>query len=204
MSRINLRRGGHRFCLLMQMELIMGLLDGKTALVTGGASGIGLPTAQRRAAKSAHVFLTGRTQQTIDDAVASIGDAATGVRSDITEQADLETLAEAIRARGRGLDILFANAGGGEFASLQDETPEHLADTFNRNVGGTVLRSRRCCRCSTRARRLCWQARPPRPGHAGVRCLCGVESRHQVIRAHLGGRTRGPPDQGEHCCPRAG
>jgi NAD(P)-dependent dehydrogenase (short-subunit alcohol dehydrogenase family) len=121
------------------MELIMGQLDGKTALVTGGTSGIGLATAQRMAAEGAHVFLTGRTQQTIDDAVASIGDAATGVRSDITEQADLDTLAEAIRARGRGLDIVFANAGGGEFATLQDETPEHLADTFNRNVGGTVF-----------------------------------------------------------------
>ena len=68
----------------------MGQLDGKTALVTGGTSGIGLATAQRMAAEGAHVFLTGRNQQTIDDAVASIGDTATGVRSDITEQADLE------------------------------------------------------------------------------------------------------------------
>ena len=134
-----LARGGHKILLLKQMELIIGQLDGKTALVTGGTSGIGLATAQRMAAEGAHVFLTGRTQQTIDDAVASIGEAATGVRSDITEQADLETLAGVISERGRGLDIVFANAGGGEFASLQDETPEHLADTFNRNVGGTVF-----------------------------------------------------------------
>lgn len=117
----------------------MGQLDGKTALVTGGTSGIGLATAQRLAAEGAQVFLTGRRQGGIDDAVASIGESATGVRVDITQTADLDGLAAAIAARGAGLDVLFANAGGGEFATLVEETPEHLADTFNQNVGGTVF-----------------------------------------------------------------
>lgn len=117
----------------------MGQLEGKTALVTGGTSGIGLATAQRLAEEGAHVFLTGRKQAGVDEAVASIGENATGVRGDITDAGDLATLAEAIRARGEGLDVVFANAGGGEFATLEDETPEHLADTFNRNVGGTTF-----------------------------------------------------------------
>ncbi|OYN80384.1 SDR family NAD(P)-dependent oxidoreductase [Mycolicibacterium sphagni] len=117
----------------------MTQLSGKTALVTGGTSGIGLATAQRLAAEGAHVFLTGRTQGRVDAAVATIGDGATGVPGDITNAADLERLAEAIGERGQGLDVLFANAGGGEFATLADETPEHLADTLNRNVGGTVF-----------------------------------------------------------------
>lgn len=117
----------------------MTQLGGKTALVTGGTSGIGLATAQRLAADGAHVFVTGRRQSGVDDAVASIGDAATGVRGDITNPADLDRLAEAIAERGRGLDVVFANAGGGEFATLEDETPEHLADTLTRNVGGTVF-----------------------------------------------------------------
>ena len=117
----------------------MSQLSGKTALVTGGTSGIGLATAQHLASEGAHVFLTGRTQDRVDAAVATIGDAATGVASDVTSTADLDRLADAIKQHGRGLDIIFANAGGGEFATLEEETPEHLADTFNRNVGGTVF-----------------------------------------------------------------
>ncbi|MCZ8377626.1 SDR family oxidoreductase [Mycobacterium sp. CPCC 205372] len=117
----------------------MNQLTGKTALVTGGTSGIGLATAQRLAAEGAHVFLTGRRQSGVDEAVASIGANATGVQGDITDADDLERLAGAIRDHGQGLDVVFANAGGGEFATLADETREHLLDTLTRNVGGTVF-----------------------------------------------------------------
>lgn len=117
----------------------MSQLSGKTALVTGGTSGIGLAAAQRLAAEGAHVFITGRRQSGVDEAVAAIGDRATGVQGDITDAADLDRLAAAIGERGHGLDVVFANAGGGEFATLEEETPEHLAATFNRNVGGTVF-----------------------------------------------------------------
>ena len=90
-------------------------LDGKTALVTGGSSGIGLATAQRLAAEGAHVFLTGRNKDSIDAAVATIGDGATGIRADVSSVDDLTVVADAIQARGHGLDVIFANAGGGEF-----------------------------------------------------------------------------------------
>ena len=117
----------------------MGQLSGKTALVTGGSTGIGLAAAQRFAAEGATVFVTGRRQAQLDEAVASIGPAAIGIRSDITVPADLDRVYEAITARGEGLDVLFANAGGGEFGALGELTPEHVSDTFDRNVGGTVF-----------------------------------------------------------------
>jgi NAD(P)-dependent dehydrogenase (short-subunit alcohol dehydrogenase family) len=115
------------------------LLKDKTALVTGGTTGIGLAAAQRIAAEGAHVFITGRSQPGIDKAVASIGANATGIRSDVTDLDDLDTLVKAISAYGHGLDIVFANAGGGEFAALADVTPQHFLDTFNLTVGGTVF-----------------------------------------------------------------
>jgi NAD(P)-dependent dehydrogenase (short-subunit alcohol dehydrogenase family) len=114
-------------------------LDGKTALVTGGNSGIGLATAQRLAAEGAHVFLTGRNQDTIDAAVASIGDHATGIRADVSNVDDLTAVAEAISARGHGLDILFANAGGGEFTALGEISADQFNSVFLTNVGGTLF-----------------------------------------------------------------
>ncbi|MEV3901107.1 SDR family oxidoreductase [Mycobacterium sp. NPDC050551] len=114
-------------------------LEGKTALVTGGNSGIGLATAQRLAAEGAHVFLTGRNQETIDAAVATIGGSATGIRADVSSVEDLATVAEAIAARGSGLDVLFANAGGGEFTPLAEISADQFSSVFLTNVGGTLF-----------------------------------------------------------------
>ncbi|BCY08390.1 SDR family NAD(P)-dependent oxidoreductase [Actinoplanes sp. L3-i22] len=111
----------------------------KTALVTGATSGIGLAAARRLAADGTHVFLTGRRQDALDEAVASIGANATGIRADVANLDDLARVADEIRRRGDGLDVLFANAGGGEFAGLGDITWQHYADTFNTNVGGTLF-----------------------------------------------------------------
>lgn len=117
----------------------MGQLDGKTALVTGGTSGIGLATAQRFAAEGAYVFITGRDRARLDAAVATIGDNARSVQGDISKPEDLDTLVAEIGAHGKGLDVIFANAGGGDFAALADVTVEHYRDTFDRNVAGTVF-----------------------------------------------------------------
>lgn len=118
----------------------MGQLDGKTALVTGGSTGIGLATAQRFVAEGAHVWVTGRRQAELDAAVALLGDRATAVRSDISGLDDLDELFARIRSSGKGLDIVFANAGGGSaLASIDALTPENFDKTFGINVRGTVF-----------------------------------------------------------------
>jgi NAD(P)-dependent dehydrogenase (short-subunit alcohol dehydrogenase family) len=117
----------------------MGVLEDKVALVTGGTSGIGLAAARRLAAEGAHVFITGRSQQRLDEAVAQIGSGAEGVVSDVSKFDDIDAVVEAIRAYGRGLDVVFTNAGGGEFAAIAEVTVSDYLDTFNRNVGGTLF-----------------------------------------------------------------
>jgi NAD(P)-dependent dehydrogenase (short-subunit alcohol dehydrogenase family) len=117
----------------------MGQLEGRTALVTGATSGIGLAIAQRFAAEGATVFVTGRRQHALDEAVASIGHGAVGVQGDVSDAAHLDRLFAEIGATGRGLDVVVAAAGGGEFAALGEITAEHYADTFDRNVRGTLF-----------------------------------------------------------------
>ncbi|MDV3123481.1 SDR family oxidoreductase [Mycobacterium sp. 21AC1] len=117
----------------------MPQLEGKTALVTGGTSGIGYATARAFADAGAKVFITGRTQRRVEEAASSLGAGVVGVAGDVSSAEDLDRLVDVIRAAGAGLDVVFANAGSGEFVTLEQETPEHLADTFNRNVGGTVF-----------------------------------------------------------------
>src|SRR5690606_31000332 len=118
--------------------LEMGQLENKTAVVTGGSSGIGLAVAQRLAAEGAHVFITGRSEVGLAGAVATIR-TATAVQGDIANLADLDRLYDAVGARGDGLDILFANAGAAGFASLADTTAEHLDEILGVNLRGTLF-----------------------------------------------------------------
>jgi len=114
-------------------------LNGKIALVTGGTSGIGLASAQQLAAQGARVFITGRRQEALDEAVALIGSAATGIRADASLLTDLDAVyAEIARSAGH-LDILFANAGGGDMLPLGAITEEHFDRIFATNVRGVLF-----------------------------------------------------------------
>lgn len=114
-------------------------LNGKIALVTGGTSGIGLGTAKVLAAQGARVFITGRRQAELDAAVNEIGSAATGIRADASVQADLDAVyAQIAKSAGR-LDILFANAGGGDMLPLGAITEEHFDRIFGTNVRGVLF-----------------------------------------------------------------
>lgn len=118
----------------------MGRLEGKVAVVTGANSGIGLASAKRFAREGARLFVTGRRQAELDAAVSEIGGIDTvGVRGDISDLADLDRLYEIVREKAGTIDVLFANAGGGEFSTLQDVTEEHFDRTFATNVKGTLF-----------------------------------------------------------------
>ena len=119
--------------------IIMNKLEGKIALVTGGTSGIGLATAKRFVAEGAHVFITGRRQTEFDVAVKEIGKNVTGVQSDASKLADLDRLFATIEQEQGHLDVLFANAGGGELVPLGTITEEHFDKTFNTNVKGVLF-----------------------------------------------------------------
>ncbi|MFZ6719452.1 SDR family oxidoreductase [Undibacterium sp. Ji49W] len=114
-------------------------LEGKIALVTGGTSGIGLATAQEFAAQGARVFITGRRQAELDAAVASIGQNAVGIRGDVSSMDDLDRVYAEISNKAGHLDILFANAGGGDMMPLGAITEEHFDRIFNSNVKGTLF-----------------------------------------------------------------
>jgi NAD(P)-dependent dehydrogenase (short-subunit alcohol dehydrogenase family) len=117
----------------------MAKLDGKIAVVTGGNSGIGLATAKRFVAEGAYVFITGRRQAELDAAIKEIGKNVTAVQGDVAKLADLDRLYATVKQQKRHLDIVFANAGGGEFAPLGAITEEQFDKTFNSNVKGLLF-----------------------------------------------------------------
>ena len=117
----------------------MSKLEGKVAVVTGGTTGIGLATAKRLADDGAFVFITGRRQETLDAAVAAIGENAFGVQGDVSNLADLDRLYETIKEKKGKIDIFFANAGGGEFARLRETSEKQYDTIIGNNVKGLLF-----------------------------------------------------------------
>jgi len=117
----------------------MGTLQGKVAVITGGTEGIGLATAQLFVHEGAYVFITGRRQKELDEAVTAIGSNVTGVQGDVARLADLDRLYQTVgKVKGR-IDIIFANAGVGEFVPLPNVSEEHFDKLFSINVKGALF-----------------------------------------------------------------
>jgi NAD(P)-dependent dehydrogenase (short-subunit alcohol dehydrogenase family) len=119
--------------------MIMGKLQGKVAVVTGGTSGIGLATAKLFVQEGGSVYITGRRQKELDEAVKELGNNATGVQGDVANLADLDRLYATIEANKQRIDIVFANAGVAAFVALGSVTEEDFDKLFNINVKGTLF-----------------------------------------------------------------
>jgi NAD(P)-dependent dehydrogenase (short-subunit alcohol dehydrogenase family) len=117
----------------------MTRLNGKTAVITGGATGIGRAAAKRFIEEGAFVFIFGRRQATLDAAVADLGPNARAVRGSVSDLADLNRLHAAVKAERGTLDIVFASAGAGSPLPLGKITAKHIDETFGTNVKGTIF-----------------------------------------------------------------
>jgi NAD(P)-dependent dehydrogenase (short-subunit alcohol dehydrogenase family) len=117
----------------------MSKLDGKTALITGGNSGIGLATAKRFVAEGAYVFITGRREAELAAAVRDVGSNVTGVQGDVGDLGALDRLFAEIKREKGQLDILFANAGVAKYETLGNITEELFDTHFDINVKGVLF-----------------------------------------------------------------
>src|ERR1700736_4346510 len=117
----------------------MGRLEGKTAVITGGHSGIGLATAKRFAAEGADVFITGRRQEELNKAVAAIGSGVRAIQGDVSNLDDLDRLFATVRVEKGRIDVLFANAGLGATAPIGAISEASFDLVFDVNVKGTLF-----------------------------------------------------------------
>src|SRR5258705_6642264 len=123
----------------MRGEDYMNKLEGKIALITGGNSGIGLATAKQFANEGAYVFITGRRESELAAAVNEIGSNVTSIQGDVSNLGDLDRLFAQIKRDKGKLHVVFANAGGAQFAPLGKLTEEHYNSLFDINVKGLVF-----------------------------------------------------------------
>ena len=117
----------------------MNRLKRKTAVITGGATGIGRAAAKRFIQEGAFVFIFGRRQKELDAAVADLGPNTRAVKGSVSDEADLDRLYAAVKKERGTLDIVFANAGVGSQLKLGEITAKHIDETFDVNVKGTIF-----------------------------------------------------------------
>lgn len=121
------------------MGVIVGKLDGKVAVITGATSGMALAGAKLFVEEGAHVFITGRRKDAVDEAVELIGRNVTGVQGDSAELGDLDRLFDTVKREKGSIDVLWASAGTGEQGRLGEITEEHFDATFGLNARGTLF-----------------------------------------------------------------
>jgi NAD(P)-dependent dehydrogenase (short-subunit alcohol dehydrogenase family) len=117
----------------------MEKLKNKVAVITGATSGMALVTAKLFVEEGAYVFITGRRQEALDEAVKLIGRNVTGVRGDASNLDDLDRLFDTVKREKGKIDVLLASAGKGEAAKLGEITEQHFDAGFDLIARGTLF-----------------------------------------------------------------
>lgn len=178
----------------------MGKHSGKVAVITGGSSGIGLATAKRLVAEGAFVYITGRRQAQLDQAVKEIGNNVTAVQGDAVNLADLDRLYAVIGKEQGHIDIVFANAGLGTYAPLGAITEKEFDSTFALNVKSVVFTVQKALTAYVRRRfdysqcLHCWLQRNP-----GIQCIRCHQSSGPLVCTFLGAGFKKSQHPGK-CC----
>jgi NAD(P)-dependent dehydrogenase (short-subunit alcohol dehydrogenase family) len=119
--------------------VIVGKLDGKVAVITGGSTGLALAGAKLFVDEGAHVFISGRRQEALDDAVELIGRNVTAVQGDAADLDDLDRLFDVVKREKGAIDVLWTSAGTGEQARLGEITEKQFDAAFGLNARGTLF-----------------------------------------------------------------
>ena len=117
----------------------MKRLNNKTVVITGGTTGIGFATAREFISEGARVIITGRNQQRLNKAVEQLGNNAIAVQADVRSLSNLDTLTAKVKDEFSDLDILFANAGTGQFSPLEQIDEQFYDNQFDINVKGVFF-----------------------------------------------------------------
>src|SRR5260221_7615320 len=169
----------------------MGKLEGKVAVITGGSSGMALASAKRFVEEGAYVFITGRRQEALDEAVKLIGRNVTGVRGDAANLDDLDRLFDTVKREKGRIDVLYASAGMGEAVPLGEITEQQVEKDF---AGGGDRASRPGLRGQVHERSRAgiqhssrrWTRVRDRPGPSGARSHSPLHEIDRPCRAHAG------------------
>jgi NAD(P)-dependent dehydrogenase (short-subunit alcohol dehydrogenase family) len=121
------------------MGVIMGKLDGKVAVITGGTSGMALAGAKLFVEEGAYVFISGRRKDALDEAIELIGRNVTGVQGDSANLDDLDRLYDTVKREKGAIDVLWASAGTGAQGQLGEITEEDFDAAFSLNARGTLF-----------------------------------------------------------------